>query len=112
MCYEEQPIRVYRNSDVMRVIGIIPEGHSHIRLIIEFNDQVIVLQEATVASIVRAYINIKTHPSRKAVELVCSRLNRDFKKVGYAEYQLIESSKAEGEILREWAEKLFKLSSS
>lgn len=109
MCYEEKPTKVYRNSDVVRIVGLIPEGHSHIRVIIEFNDQVIVLQEATVAAITRAYINIKTHPSKKAVELVGSKLSRSSRKAGYAEHQLIESSKAEDEILREWDEKLFKL---
>ncbi len=111
MCCKAQPVRVYRNSEVVRVIGIIPEGHSHMRLVIEFNDQIIVLQEAAVAAIVRTYINIKTHPSRKAVELVSCRFSKDSRKVGYAEYQLVESSKAEGEVLHEWAEKLFKSSS-
>ncbi|MEM0361816.1 MAG: hypothetical protein QXY36_03915 [Sulfolobales archaeon] len=106
------PIKVYRNDEVVRVVGFIPEGHSHMRLVVEFNDQVIVLQEATVAGIVRAYIDIHTHPTRKAVELISTRLSKDFRKAGYAEHQLIESSRTEGEVLREWCEKLFKKSTA
>ncbi len=99
--------KVYRNRDVLRIVGLIPEGHSHIRLVLELNDQTIVLQEATVAAIVRAYVTISTHPTRRAVELLNIKLGSGSKKVGYSEYQLIESSRTEEEILSEWAEKLY-----
>ncbi|MEM0453971.1 MAG: hypothetical protein QXO98_04890 [Sulfolobales archaeon] len=99
-------LRIYTNNEVMRVVGFIPEGHTHIRLVIELKDQTIVIQEATVAAIVRAYIDILTHPLRRAVELINARFGGDVKKKGYAEYQLIESSKSEDEVLREWSERL------
>ncbi|MEM1880670.1 MAG: hypothetical protein QXQ23_01775 [Sulfolobales archaeon] len=57
-------------------------------------------------------IDIHTHPTRKAVELISTRLSKDFRKAGYAEHQLIESSRTEGEVLREWCEKLFKKSTA
>jgi hypothetical protein len=60
-------IRVYGNKDVLRVIGLIPPNHVHMRLIIVFKDQVIVLQEASAAAIARAYVEITTH-TRRAVE--------------------------------------------
>ena len=91
--------RVYRNEDVRRVVAFIPEGHAHLRLIIELSDQVIILQEATVAAIVRAYVSVVTHPTRRAVELVQSRPAG--RKPGYAEHQLVESGRGEAEVLAE-----------
>jgi len=88
---------VFRNSDVKRIVAFIPRGHKHIRLYIEFNGMKIILQEAIVAAIVRAYVNVKNHPIRKAYELVSQRLTE--RKEGYAEYQLIESNRGEDEIL-------------
>ncbi len=94
-------VKVYRNEDVERVIAFIPRGHMHIRVLVEFKDQVVVLQEASIAGILRAYINIHTHPYRKAIELVSKRIPKEARKVGYAEYQLLETNKSEKEILNE-----------
>uniref|UniRef100_A0A7C4FHD1 Uncharacterized protein n=1 Tax=Ignisphaera aggregans TaxID=334771 RepID=A0A7C4FHD1_9CREN len=96
-------LKVYRNSDVLKVVGFIPPGHTHMRLAIVLRDQVIVLQEASVAAIVRAYVDIVTHPTRKAVEFTQVRLSGDSKKPGYAEYQLIESNRSEDEVVGEWS---------
>lgn len=98
-----KPVRTYRNSDVERVVGLVPEGHVHLRLIIEFRDQVIVLHEATVAAIVRAYVDVVTHPTRRAVELVRTSVERGAGKPGYARDQLIESGRSEEEVLREFS---------
>jgi len=57
-------VKFYKNEDVIKVVGIIPEGHHHLRLLIFFKDQVIILYEATVAAIVRAYVNIVLHPTK------------------------------------------------
>ncbi|MCS7104217.1 MAG: hypothetical protein NZ954_01445 [Thermofilaceae archaeon] len=91
--------RVYRNEDVERVIAFIPVGHKHLRLILEMKDQTIVLQEATVAAIVRAYVSVAIHPTRRVIELV--RVKPAERKPGYAEDQLIESGKDESEALAE-----------
>ena len=94
-------IKVYRNEDVSKVIAFIPRGHRHIRLLVEFKDEVIVLQEATVAGIVRAYLSVLLHPQRKAIELVQRKLSKSERKQGYAEYQLVEVDKRDEEILDE-----------
>ena len=50
---------------------------------------VIVLHEATIAAIVRAYIDIVTRPRRVAVRMLSVRLGE--RKRGYAEWQLLEA---------------------
>jgi len=92
-------VRVYRNEDVKRVVAFVPRGHKHVRVLIELADAAIVLQEATVAGIVRAYIDVALHPSRTAVELVSRRLEEG--KSGFAEHQLVESGRDENEVLSE-----------
>lgn len=92
-------VGIYRNEDINRIVAFIPPGHRHIRLLIEARDQSILLQEATVAAIVRAYISITTHPTRKAVEL--TKMYVDSGKEGYAKYQLVESNRFESEVIDE-----------
>ncbi|QOJ79407.1 hypothetical protein IG193_02795 [Infirmifilum lucidum] len=92
-------LRVYRNEDVKRVIAFIPPGHRHVRVLIELPDTAIVLQEAAVTGIVRAYVDVATHPVRRAVELVSRRLSE--RKTGYAESQLVESGRSEEEVIKE-----------
>lgn len=92
-------ICIYKNEDINRIVAFIPPGHKHIRLLIETKDQCILLQEATIAAIVRAYINITTHPTRKAVELIRTCIS--YGKKNYAKYQLIESNRLENEIIDE-----------
>ncbi|MGC8953589.1 MAG: hypothetical protein ACP5N5_02590 [Desulfurococcus sp.] len=83
-------IKIYRNEDVEEIVACIPEGHRHVRLILKLNDQIIILQEATVAAIVRAYLNIALHPTRKYIRLV-KRCLSDLKQ-GFAKTQLMEES--------------------
>lgn len=92
-------VRVYRNEDVRRVVAFIPEGHRHVRVLVEFSDGIVVLQEATVAAIMRAYIDVVTHPTRRTVELSSVRIKE--RKEGYAEFQLIETGRRESEVLEE-----------
>jgi len=97
----KKDVIVYRNEDIKRVIAFIPPGHMHVRVLIETKDKIIVFQEATIAGIIRAYVNVGMHPYRKALELQCTRLGKDSRKIGFAEYQLIESSRSEKNILDE-----------
>jgi len=69
-------VRVYPNEKVRRVVAAIPPGHKHVRLVIELEDQTIVLQEAAAAAIARAYVDVVTHPTRRAVELVGVRVSK------------------------------------
>lgn len=90
--------KLYPNQCVRRVTAFIPEGHRHVRLILEFCDgETIILHEATVAGIVRAYASTALHPTRKAVSLTSRKL--EHRKPGYAEWQLVEEELDEGEIL-------------
>ena len=92
-----------RNEDIESVLLAVPEGHRHLRLVIRPKDgQTIVLQEATVAAIVRAYTTIKTHPSKRAIKMV-SRKPEGLKK-GYAADQLIEVEVDDEEVIRELTE--------
>jgi len=99
-------VKVYRNEDVKRIVAFILPGHRHLRLLIELEDQIIVLQEASVAAVVRAYIDVVTHPSRRAVEMISKHMSSDDRKPGYTEFQLIESGRGEDEVLREVSESL------
>ncbi len=99
---------LYPNECVSRIIAAIPPGHYHLRLVLEFRDGIrIVLHEATVAAVVRAYINIVTHPSRRGVILESRRLGKSERKHGYAEWQLVENGD-EDEAIREIVEVLGK----
>jgi hypothetical protein len=95
-------IHIFRNSDVKRIIAFIPKGHRHIRLYIETGDKAYVFQEATIDAIIRAYINVVTHPTNKAVELVLHKI--DNRKKGYAEYQHLESRRGDEQIINEMME--------
>jgi len=93
-------IFIIRNKDVKRVLMGVPKGHKHHRCVIELKDgKFLIFHEATIANIVRAYVTIKTHPQKQAIELLCKELKD--KKPGFATYQLLEAEKNENEILGE-----------
>jgi hypothetical protein len=78
-----------RNEDIKEILLEIPEGHKHIRTTITLQDgSELVLQEAAIANITRAYITVKTHPQKTSVKLKGTPLNE--KKAGYADWQLLE----------------------
>jgi hypothetical protein len=78
-----------RNRAVARIVVGIPEGHQHLRARIEsVAGDVITLQEATLAALARAYVDIKTHPTRRAIELRSELVAE--RKPGFAEHQLLE----------------------
>ena len=86
-----------RNEDILSALLAVPDGHRHLRLALTTRDgEIIVLQEAAVAAIVRAYTTIKTHPVRRAVKLESAPIAG--RKKGYAEHQLIETDATYGEV--------------
>ena len=86
--------------DVKQLLFGIPENHRHCRLMIKTNqDQVLVCSEALVAAIVRAYIWVKTHPERLAVEMNQKILEQH--KDDFAMYQLLETDKEDFQIQKE-----------
>ncbi len=81
--------RMITNEALAQALLAVPEGHRHLRLAITTKDgDTIVLQEAAVAAIVRAYTSVKTHPVRRAVKLVTK--TQEGLKEGYAKDQLVE----------------------
>ncbi len=83
-------IRVFRNEDIKSIAAFIPKGHRHVRLLIDLGDEVLVFQQATIDAIIRAYTQVALHPTRRAVILKLSRLSSKERKVGFAEFQLLE----------------------
>jgi hypothetical protein len=78
-----------RNEDIKEILVEIPEGHKHVRTKITLQDNTeLVLQEAAIANITRAYITVKTHPQKESVKLKGRQLTD--KKDGYAGWQLLE----------------------
>ncbi len=80
---------IIRNEDVKELLVEIPEGHMHIRTTIFFQDGMeLTLQEATIANLIRAYINVKTHPTAARFRLTGKKFQD--RKDGFAEWQLVE----------------------
>lgn len=97
-------VKIYRNEDVKRVVAFIPRAHKHVRVAVETVDGFFIFQEATVDAIIRAYVNVVTHPTRRASELALAELEE--RKEGYARHQHLETGRAEDEILDELEELL------
>lgn len=80
---------IIANEEVKELLAEIPEGHKHLRTTIVLHDgRSFTFQEATIANLVRAYIEVKTHPQRTKVRLTGRKL--EDRKEGYAEWQLVE----------------------
>lgn len=83
--------RILANADIEAIEMGVPAGHRHLRTVLRLSGgEELVLQEATVASLVRAYVSVKTHPQRLGVRLVGRRLAAADKKEGFADWQLLE----------------------
>lgn len=86
---------IIRNEDIKELVAEIPEGHRHMSTTIVLQDGTeLVFQEATVANLVRAYIEVKTDPQKKKVSLKGRILAE--RKEGYAEWQLVEDEEDKG----------------
>ena len=82
-------LRPIRNEDVARAVVGVPEGHTHIRALLELADGThLLLHEATLANLCRAYTTVKTHPTRSCITLAGRELPD--RKPGYAAWQLVE----------------------
>jgi len=95
-------VRVMKTSDVVRVIAFIPPGHRHTRILVELGSgEKLIFQQATIDGIIRAYISVALHPSRKACELILKNLSARERKEGFAKWQLVESGRGEDEVMEE-----------
>lgn len=98
----QDKVRVMKTSDVVRVIAFIPQGHRHTRILVELGSgEKLIFQQATVDSIIRAYVSVALHPSRKACELTLKHLSTKERKGGFAKWQLVESDRSEDEVMEE-----------
>ncbi len=87
--------RVVRTEEVEAVTVEQPQGHVHLRTTLRLADGTEwVLQEATVAAIVRAFVSVKTHPARTRVDLRGASLAE--RKPGFADWQLLETAEESG----------------
>ncbi len=83
--------RILANADIKEIVLAPPRGHQHLRATIKLHSgEEIILQEATVANLVRAYVGIKTHPKRKSYRLIGRELAEGEMKKGFAAWQLLE----------------------
>lgn len=90
--------KVFRKKDSSRVLIGAPNRHQHLRTIIDTPHERFIFQEATIANIVRAYITIRTRPTRFGIELITAI---ETEKEGYARYQLLESGKTSKQVQNE-----------
>lgn len=80
---------IIKNEDIQSVIIEVPEGHKHVRTTLLLRDGTeYVFQEATMANLLRAYISMKTHPTKSRIRLQGRKITE--RKKGYAEWQLLE----------------------
>ena len=83
--------RILANADIAEIVLAAPAGHQHLRATLRLQTgEEIVLQEATVANLVRAYVGIKTHPQRQSCRLLGQGFAEGEKKPGFATWQLLE----------------------
>jgi len=88
-------VRVLTNADIKEIVVAPPEGHQHLRATITLQSgEAIVLQEATLANLVRAYVDIKTHPQTESVRLSGRELAPGERKKGFAQWQLLEEGES------------------
>ena len=91
-----------RNRGVRRVLVGVPEGGDSLAARIETaSGDVITLQEPTLAALARAYLQVTTHPTVRAVELVATAVHD--RKDGFDEVQLLDSGATEAEVQGELA---------
>lgn len=86
--------------EVMQLLFGMPKDHKHCRLVIKTNQaESLVLSEALVAAIVRAYVTLKTHPMRLGIEMTSQLVSNS--KADFANWQLLETEKPDIDIQRE-----------
>lgn len=84
--------RILCNTDIVEIEISVPENHRHLRTTLRLaGGEELVLQEATVAALVRGFVAIKTHPTMQQVKLVGSELQEGQRKKGFAAWQLLET---------------------
>jgi len=82
---------VLANADIEEIELFVPAGHHHLRAVLHLrNGEELVLQEATVAALTRAFVTVKTHPIRERLRLIGRQMEEDENREGFAFWQLLE----------------------
>jgi len=100
-------VRFIKDYEVKRIVVAPPSGEKEkvwqIRLLVELVDgSKIIFDHATVGNILRSLSWVLYHPKMKAIELVGKKLEE--RKKGFAEDQLLETSRDEEELIKEVGE--------
>jgi len=91
-------------NEVTRVLVGTPSKHKHIWTLIELKSgDKIILREAEMSNIVRAFIHILTHPITQGIELQAQTVRG---KEGFALTQLLETKRASEAVCDELATNL------
>lgn len=99
-------IRSIANEEINRLLVGIPRGHRHVRAVLQLEDETLILQEATLANLCRAYIRISTDPRPGGQALELSADCSEDRKPGYARCQHLETARRAEEVANELAELL------
>ena len=98
--YFEKNSLVIRNEDLEWILIGIPEGHTHIRTILNIKGlPYLILQQATVSGLIRGFLNVLLHPLKRGIKL--QRASVSNQKSGYAKNQLLELNVSERKVLEE-----------
>jgi len=85
---------VLRNDQVVALEVSVPAGHRHLRARLCLDDgRTIVIQEATLAAMARAYLIAKTDPLEGACRLRGVRIDETRLREGFADWQLLPIEK-------------------
>ena len=88
--------RILTNADIAEILLAPPPGHQHLRAVIRLHSgEEFVLQEATVANLVRAFVTVKTHPQKNSCRLIGREVVEGELKKGFAGWQLLEEGSNE-----------------
>lgn len=93
-------VDIIHNDDVQRMLVGVPTGHQHVRAALELRDgRCLILQEATIAALVRAYVTVNTHPQTRGVKMV-GHMDLPRRKMDFAPYQMVEDGGSDAEVAR------------
>ena len=86
-------VKVIANETVKEAWLGVPRGHRHLRAVLVTEEGTLVISEAVLANLVRAYVTLKTHPTVKTVHL-CQQ-QPAVRKEDFASFQLLECGEEE-----------------
>lgn len=96
-------IRPIANEQIERLLVGVPTGHQHIRAALQLQGETLLLQEATIANLCRAYLRVSTEPRPDAQALELRADAGSSRRAGFALHQLLETDRPASEVADELA---------